>query len=262
MYPPSPADVFIPKVPHNEPPMTSRSLIMCRLNRLGTAWLFAFSLFLATAPAPAQEKSIKPGINKSFAEPDVKQFIERFEREGRDVFDSRNEVVAACKIKPGTSVADIGAGTGLFTRMFSPLVGSEGRVYAVDIAENFLDHIQKTAADAKLSNIVGIMCDQHSTKLPPASIDMAFICDTYHHFEFPHKTIRSVHRALRPGGQVVLIEFRRVKGVSSDWIMEHVRAGQETFTKEIVAAGFKQVEEKKFLKQSYFVRFTKVDDDK
>ena len=52
--------------------------------------------------------------------------------------------------------------------------------------------------------------------------------------------MRSIHRALRPGGQVVLIEFRRVEGVSSDWIMQHVRAGQEAFTKEIVAAGFKR----------------------
>ena len=106
--------------------------------------------------------------------------------------------------------------------------------------QNFLKHIEKTPDDAKLSNIVGILFDQHSTKLPPASIDTAFICDTYHHFEFPHKTMRSIHRALRPGGQVVLIEFRRVKGVSSDWIMQHVRAGQEAFTKEIVAAGFKR----------------------
>ena len=144
---------------------------MCRLNRLGTDWLFGFSLFLAAAPSPAQDKSVKPGINKSFAHSDVKQFIQRFEREGRDVFCLRNEVMAACKIKPGTSVADIGAGTGLFTRMFSPLVGSEGCVYAVDIAENFLKHIEKMADDAKLSNIVGIVCDQHSTKLPLASIN-------------------------------------------------------------------------------------------
>jgi ubiquinone/menaquinone biosynthesis C-methylase UbiE len=98
-------------------------------------------------------------------------------------------------------------------------------------------------------------------KLPPNSIDLAFICDTYHHFEFPHKTMRSIHRALKPGGQVVLIDFHRIEGKSSEWTLGHVRAGQDVFTKEIVNAGFRQIEEKTdMLKESYFVRFQKVKD--
>jgi predicted methyltransferase len=67
----------------------------------------------------------------------------------------------------------------------------------------------------------------------------------------------SIHKALKPGGQVVLIDFHRIKGQSSDWVMGHVRAGQEVFTKEIEQSGFKQVEEKKFMKESYFLRFEK-----
>jgi len=218
-------------------------------------------LVLVTATRlPAQEKSVKPGINQAFENPDVADFVGRFEREGRDAYDHRHEILKACNLKPGMIVADIGAGTGLFTRMFSPVVGDKGRVYAVDISKQFLKHIDETAKKEELTNISGVVCRADSVNLPPNSIDVAFICDTYHHFEFPLKTMRSIHRALRPGGQVILVDFHRIPGVTREWLMNHVRAGQEVFTKEILESGFRQVEEKKdLLKESYFVRFVKVE---
>ncbi len=182
-----------------------------------------------------------------------------FEKNGREIYDFRKEIVEACKLKPGMAVADIGAGTGLLTRMFSPVVGDKGKVYAVDIAQKFLDHIKKTCADKGITNVAYVRCTATSVELAAKSIDMAFICDTYHHFEFPYKTMASIHKALKPGGQVILIDFHRIKGESSDWVMNHVRAGQEVFTKEIEESGFKQVEEKKFMKQSYFLRFKKIE---
>ena len=211
------------------------------------------------APTSAQERSINPGINRSYQNPDVKHFVDRFEQAGRDVYDHRQAVVEACKIRPGMSVADIGAGTGLFTRMFSTLVGAQGKVYAVDIADKFVAHIERTAKQAGLKNIIGVTCGQDSVRLPPGSVDLAFICDTYHHFEYPQKTMRSVHRALRPGGVLILIDFHRIEGASPKWALEHVRAGQEVFTREIETIGFQRVEEKKdLLKHSYFVRFVRV----
>jgi SAM-dependent methyltransferase len=120
-------------------------------------------------------------------------------------------------------------------------------------------HIEKLAVQQKMDNIVGVVCKADSAELPPDSIDLVFICDTYHHFEFPHKTMRSVRKALKPKGHVVLIDFHRIPGKSTEWAMGHVRAGQEVFTKEIVDAGFKQIEENKdLLKESYFLRFEKV----
>jgi predicted methyltransferase len=72
--------------------------------------------------------------------------------------------------------------------------------------------------------------------------------------------MRSIHQALKPGGEVILIDFQRIPGVSSDFVMGHVRAGQEVFTKEVLEAGFEQVDERKgILKESYFVRFRKVE---
>lgn len=213
---------------------------------------------LTTSSLIAQEKSVKPGINKSFESPDVPKFVERFEREGRDVFDHQKEILAALQLKPGMKVADVGAGTGLFTRQFSPRVGPCGKVYAVDISEEFTSHIEQTAKEDGLTNIETVVCKADSVELPPNSVDLVFICDTYHHFEFPYKTMKSIHRALKPGGNVVLIDFVRVEGVSDEWTLGHVRAGQDVFTKEILDSGFVQIDEKlDLLDESYFIRFRK-----
>ena len=222
--------------------------------------LILCTLILNISVASAQEKSVNPEINKSFKNPDVDTFVGRFEREGRDAYDHRHEIVKACGLKPGMMVADIGAGTGLFTRMFASKIGLKGKVYSVDIAEEFVSHTEETARKAGFKNVVGIVCSQDSINLPPNSIDLAFICDTFHHFEFPYKTMLSIHKALRKDGRVVLIDFHRIKGLSREWVFGHVRAGQEVFVKEIVETGFRQIDEKKgLLKESYFVVFAKTD---
>jgi SAM-dependent methyltransferase len=221
-------------------------------------FLVPLALLVLTSLLIAQDKSVRPGINKQFENPNVNEWVGKFERDGREPFDHRREIVDACRLRPGMAVADIGTGTGLFARLFSQLVGPQGRVYAVDISDKFVKHVEETTRQEGLTNIVGVVCRPDSVNLPPDSIDLAFICDTYHHFEFPTKVMRSIHRALRPGGQVVLIDFHRIEGKTSDWVMNHVRAGQEVFTREILDSGFRQVENRKdLLKESYFVRFAK-----
>jgi ubiquinone/menaquinone biosynthesis C-methylase UbiE len=188
----------------------------------------------------------------------VKEFVGKFEVESREVFTRRNEILAACQIQPGQTVADIGAGTGLFTRLFADAVGKDGRVIAVDIAQKFLDHILQTGREAGRRNIETLLCKADSTELPPNSVDVAFICDTYHHFEFPRKTMESLYRALKSGGRVILIDFRRVENQSTDWVLSHVRAGQEVFESEIIGAGFRKArEDRELLKENYFVVFEK-----
>lgn len=229
--------------------------------RIPRGWYAAFAALLLcfpALPATAQEKSVKPGINDAFRDPNVQEFVGKFEVESREVFVRRKEIVAACQLQAGQSVADIGAGTGLFTRLFSDAVGKEGRVYAVDIAQKFLDHIQLSSREAGRLNVTPVLCKTDSTELPADSVDVAFICDAYHHFEFPAKTMASLHRAMKPGGRVILVDFRRVEGKSSDWVLNHVRAGQEVFEAEVVQAGFKKVqEERELLKENYFVVFQK-----
>jgi predicted methyltransferase len=209
------------------------------------------------AGAPAGERNVKPGANKQFLDPSLQAapWVERFEKEGREIYDRRAEIIAATNVKRGDRVADIGAGTGLFTMMFAERVGPQGRVYAVDIARPFLEHIRKRARDTGSDQIEAVLGTERSVELPPGSVDLAFICDTYHHFEYPKSSLASIGRALRPGGQLFLIDFKRIPGKSSEWTFEHVRAGQEIFTAEIEAAGFQKVEELPLLRDNYVVRF-------
>lgn len=208
----------------------------------------------------AQEKSVRPGINDSFRDPKVSEFQEKFEIESREVFAKRKEIVDVCKVIPGMTVADIGAGTGVFTRLFSEAVGPKGYVFAVDIAPNFLEHINSTNREAGQKNVQTVQCTPDSTQLEPATVDVAYICDTYHHFEFPLKTMSSLHAALKPGGRVFLVDFERVEGESTEWTMKHVRAGQEVFEAEILSCGFKKVRQHtNLLKENYFIEFERVE---
>lgn len=217
-------------------------------------------VLVSFAPAVAgQEKSVKPGINDGYKDKDVKTFIKVFELESREIYAQRAEIVKACKLEEGMAVADIGAGTGLFTRLFAREVGTKGKVYAVDIMPRFLEHIEQTCKDAKLGNVETVKCSDRSSELKAASVDVAFICDTYHHFEFPLRTMASIHQALKPGGRLLVIDFHRYPDKSPKWVLNHVRAGQEIVEKEIHSAGFKKVGEEKGLglKENYFLRFEK-----
>jgi ubiquinone/menaquinone biosynthesis C-methylase UbiE len=229
---------------------------------LAIAAVCFWSAALVSLPLGAQEKSVRPGINKAFENPDLPEFLKKFEGESREIAAHATEIVSACKLKPGMAVADVGAGTGLFTRKFATEIGDRGKVFAVDISAAFLKHIEKTCADGQIKNVETILCDQFSTKLPKNSVDLVFICDVYHHFEFPQRTLQSIHDALRPGGRMVLIDFERIEGKSSDWTLSHVRAGKEVFVREVTAAGFKAAGEEKLLKENYFVRFEKVEQAK
>ncbi len=205
-----------------------------------------------------QDKSVKPGINDPFRDPDVKRFESTFEGESREIFVHREKILAACQLKPGMIVADIGAGTGLFTRLMAKQVGTQGQVFAVEISTKFLEHIQKTSREAGLKNVTPTLCNMDAVDLPPESIDVAFVCDTYHHFEFPFRTLDSIHRALKPGGRLIIIDFIRIPGKSREWILGHVRAGQEVVEKEIASVGFKKIDEiKDLLEENYMIVFTK-----
>ena len=220
---------------------------------------FLASLFVVSSVL-AQDQSVKPGINAKFLDPklNVEEWTKKFETESREIFHQREKIVAAAGLKPRMTMADIGAGTGLFTLHFAQAVGANGKVYAVEIAKNFLEHIKARASKASASNVQTILCTEKSVELPTASIDLAFICDVYHHFEFPHATLATLHKALKPGGEIVLIDFKRIPGESSDFVMGHVRAGQDVFESEVIAAGFEKVGEvKDVLKENYFVRFRK-----
>ena len=215
-------------------------------------------LLLFSASASAEEQNVNPGINDYYQEPVFEQWQSIFESPGREVYDRREAILAALELKPGMNVADIGAGTGFYTLMFARQVAPGGKVYAVDISDEFVRNIERLASEQQLNNILGVVNHAKSVALPDTSIDLAFICDTYHHFEYPLTTMRSLHQAMRPGGTVIIIDFRKIEGRSSSWVMGHVRENKQAVIKEIEASGFQFVEENDLLSSNYFLKFRKL----
>jgi ubiquinone/menaquinone biosynthesis C-methylase UbiE len=206
-------------------------------------------------------KKKKEGINDQFKNPDVKSFTKRFESESREVYARRKEIADALGLKPGMGIADIGAGTGFYSRLFAERVGPTGKVYAVDVSPTFLKHIDEQSKKMGLEDrITTVKADQNSANLPPNSVDRVFICDVYHHFEHPDKELATLHQALRDGGELFIIDFDRVEGKSSEFVLKHIRASKDVFAKEIAAAGFEKapIEPEIKLKETFMFRFKKV----
>ncbi len=209
-------------------------------------------------------ENLPKGINDSFLDPNMKveDFIKRFEIESREVFACRTQILAAIQLKPGMAVADVGSGTGLYLGPLSKGVGEEGKVYAIDIAPSFVKHLRARAKEEKLANVEVVLCSDRDVNLKPNSIDRAFICDVYHHFEYPESSLKSIHRAMRAGGKLILVDFYREPEVSPErkqWLKGHIRAPLETFKQEIIEAGFKFEEQVAIegFSENYLLRFSK-----
>lgn len=215
---------------------------------------------LISYSVPAQQAA-SDDINASYKEPDlnVQVWVDRFEVEGREVFDYRNEIVASLGLEQGQEVADVGAGTGLFIPLLANAVGPEGTVYAVDIVPKFVEHIETKLKEQGLNHVKTVLSDERSTRLPANSVNMVFTSDVYHHFVYYQDMLASIHSALKPGGEFIVVEFDMVPGKSSQFLEQHVRATKEVFTKEIEANGFTLVEDFTLdgLEQTFMRRFRK-----
>ncbi len=232
------------------------SCVLTILQALATSYALA-----QTSTLPESQNAAPTGINKRFLDPELKpeEWTQRFEIESREVFASRKEIVAAVGLKPGIRIADVGSGTGLFLQPFSAAVTNTGRVFAVDISPRLIEHIKQRVAREGLKNVEVVLSKDVSIELPTRSVDIVFTCDTYHHFEFFEEMLRSIHQALRPGGELIIVDFSRIEGVTREWVLGHVRAGEKQVQAEIEKAGFEFVEKVKIptLKENYFLRFKK-----
>jgi ubiquinone/menaquinone biosynthesis C-methylase UbiE len=202
-------------------------------------------------------------MNKKFTDPNanVQEFVKRFENQARDVYAKRQEITRAVGLRPGDSVADIGAGTGLFALLFAEQVGNSGTVYAVDIGPAFIKYIAEQAKRHGRQRVVKtVLNTPDSAGLPRNSIDVAFICDTYHHFEHPEKMLASMHRALRPAGRLVVVDFD-LRNDSGDFVKQRARAPKEVYFREITAAGFELIERRDAptIKDNFYAEFRRVE---
>ncbi|MBM3843976.1 MAG: methyltransferase domain-containing protein [Verrucomicrobia bacterium] len=117
-----------------------------------------------------------------------------------------DEVVARLGLAPGAVVADIGAGSGVFTLPLARAV-PQGRVYAVDIDQGLVDHIARKAEEARAANVRPVLGQFTDPRLPAKDVDVAFIFDVLHHIEDRATYLRSLAGYLRPGGRIAVIDF-------------------------------------------------------
>ena len=92
-------------------------------------------------------------------------------------------------------------------------------MYAVDISPGFMKHLEERAETSGWPQVQTVLCAEDSVNLPEGSVDTVFVCNTYHHFEYPRSTLASIYDALEPGGRLVVLDYRRIEGVSRDWVL-------------------------------------------
>jgi predicted methyltransferase len=184
----------------------------------------------APAPAPpAQERTPAPVMSAEGAD--------WLERADRDTEERPDLVLAAMQLQDGDVVADVGAGSGYFTRRLARAVAPRGKVYANDIQPEMLDKLKERAELEGLTNVVTILGSETDPKLPANAFDWLLLVDVYHEFQQPQPMLARLRAALKPGGRVALVEYRE----NATHIREEHRMSIDEVTREWSAGGFRLV---------------------
>lgn len=188
---------------------------------------------------------------------DIKQYLEQLDSEERDQHQKPRQVIEALNLKPGLTVADLGSGSGYFTRRFIEAVTETGKVYAVDVEPEMLKYAEESVVHMHRSYTAEfILARPDSPKLPYESVDLLFVCNTYHHLEERTKYFSDAKSSLKPGGRVAIIDFYHdERSGRLDFPKRHL-VPQETVIAELTKAGYKLVREHHFLPKQYFLEFT------
>jgi ubiquinone/menaquinone biosynthesis C-methylase UbiE len=225
--------------------------------------LMAAAFLLAACSGPANQGA---GASASPQEPVAEEddvnldvWLERMEVGSRELYSARDAVVAAVGLREGDVIADIGAGTGLYTLLFAEAAGETGHVYSVDIEPLFLDLINRRVDDLGYDNVTSVLGRENDVSLPKESVDVVFIADTYHYFNDREEIMRSVYNTLKPGGSLIIIDY----DIPSDGVRpsyaSHVRFGKAGVASEMEYIGFEPAGEVDVegLEENYFIRFKK-----
>ena len=159
------------------------------------------------------------------------------------------------KVAKGSSVGDVGAGSGYMSLRLARLVGAEGKVYAVDVQPGMLQLLQQNAAKAKLANVVPVLGAIDDPKLPPATLDLIIMVDVYHEFSQPQRMLQRMREALKPGGRLALFEYR-AEDPNVPILPLHKMTKAQVKT-EVEAEGFKQTRVFDDLPWQHLIVFTR-----
>jgi arsenite methyltransferase len=163
-----------------------------------------------------------------------------------------DQVVSALAVRPGTQIADIGAGSGFFTFRLAKATGLKGKVWAVDLDPASLVRLRYAARRLKITNIQTLVGSPRTTRLSPRSIDLAFLSNTYHHIENRVDYFAALHTALKPKGRVVIIDLNRQ--AFSRRSSPHAVA-KAVIIEEMKIAGFRVQTDHRFLPKQSFLEF-------
>lgn len=184
---------------------------------------------------------------------DPKAYIAALEDPKRDAYQKPHEVMEALAVKEGEVIADIGAGSGYFTLRLARHVGDKGRVYAVDVSADMVRHLNGRIRDLGVLNVSTILAPPDDPLLPQP-VDRFLIVDVWHHIEDQAGYLALMKKQLKPGGQVVMIDFHKKDlpvGPPAD-----MKISREDLLKQMEGAGYRLAKEHTFLPYQYFLVFT------
>jgi ubiquinone/menaquinone biosynthesis C-methylase UbiE len=184
---------------------------------------------------------------------DPQAYVAMLEDPARDAYQKPAEVVRALGLRPGEAVADVGSGSGYFALRLAAAVGPAGRVYAVDVDPDMVRHLNRRVRDAGADNVRSVLAPPDDPLLPDASVDRFFVCNTWHHIDDQAKYLGLMKRMLRPGGEVVMIDFKKEQTPSGPPL--EMRIAKDTLVKQLEGAGFRLAAEHGFLPYQYFLVF-------
>jgi arsenite methyltransferase len=210
-------------------------------------------IFLAT-PVAAQDAVKRDPHQMHQLHNDPAAYIGALEDPQRDAYQKPHEVLTALNLKPGEVIADIGAGSGYFTFRFAQHVGKQGKVYAVDVSPEMILHINRRIRDSKTTNVVTVLADPDDPLLPERSVNRFFFSESWHHIENQSKYLALMKKLLKPGGEIVMIDFQKKELPVGPPLQ--MKIAREDLIKEMQANGFRLTKEHTFLPYQYFLVFT------
>jgi len=210
-------------------------------------------LLMMPAAAGSQEKTQRDEHQMHRLHSDPKAYIGALEDPQRDAYQKPHEVMSALGLKPGEVIADIGAGSGYFTFRLAHHVGSKGRVYAVDVSPDMILHINRRIRELKLNNVISVLADPDDPLLPDRSVDRFFFSDSWHHIENRTKYLSLMKKMLKPGGEVVMIDFHKKELPLGPPLQ--MRIAREDVIRQMELHGFRLAKEHTFLPYQYFLIF-------
>lgn len=224
----------------------------------GARWLAlaGFALLgaglLWAGPVPAQQGHQHERM------PNVMEYLDRLDRPERDHDQKPAQVVDALELKPGMHVADLGAGSGYFTRRFVEAVGETGKVYVIDVEPEALKYVEESLIRMhRRFEAEFILARPDNPKIPLESVDLIFVCDTYHHLEDRADYFRNVKTSLKPGGRIALIDFYHDERSGDPGFPKRHLVPREKVIEEMTTAGYRLAKEHRFLPKQYFLEFTR-----